>query len=98
MKMGGHFHKMDRKCQMSDCYNMPCSSGNSLPDDVSSVAESEPLSLADQSFAGSENWEGSDISVGKEDCKSVEVTQSPPPPQKNRSTPLISIIFCKKIM
>ncbi len=46
-------------------------SEGSFVDDVSSVAESEPLSLADQSVGGSENWEGSDVSVGKEECKFV---------------------------
>lgn len=37
---------------------------------MSSVAESEPLSLADQSVGVSEDGEGSDISVGKDECES----------------------------
>ena len=37
---------------------------------MSSVAESEPLSLAEQSVGVTEEWEGSDISVGKDECES----------------------------
>ncbi|XP_064392894.1 INO80 complex subunit B-like [Halichondria panicea] len=58
------------KIKLGDKYMSTTGDGSFL-DDVSSVAESEPLSLADQSVGVFEDGEGSDISVGKDEYEEV---------------------------